>query len=148
MKSKVGRVLILVLAVSLACWGRNDESIEQLITRADTAPAGQQPDLYMQIAEQETKLASASYKTSNLEQARAALREIVKYADKARAAAIHSGKRVKHTEIKLRQVAGRLRDLKSNVDADDQPLVEKAVDKLEDFRTELLKDMFGSKNRD
>ena len=55
---------------------------------------------------------------------------------------------MKHTEIKLRQVALHLRDLKFNVDVDDQPLVQAAVDKLEDFRTEILKNMFGSKNND
>ena len=55
---------------------------------------------------------------------------------------------LKHTEIKLRQVALHLRDLKFNVDVDDQPLVQAAVDKLEDYRTEILKNMFGSKNND
>lgn len=148
MKSRVGGILIFVLAAGLVCLGRDDESIEQLIARAEAAPTRQQPDLYMQAAEREMKLTSASYKAGKVEEARASLQEIVKYADKAHAAAIHSGKRLKHTEIKLRQVSEHLRDLKYNVDADDQPLVQKAVDKLEDFRTELLKDMFGSKNRD
>jgi hypothetical protein len=31
------------------------------------------------------------------------------------------------------------------VDPDDQPVVQAAIDKLESFRTELLKSMFGSK---
>jgi hypothetical protein len=72
----------------------------------------------------------------------------VKYADKGHSAAIQSGKRLKHTEIKLRQVALHLRDLKLNVDVDEQPLVQAAVDKLEDYRTEILKAMFGSKSND
>ena len=72
----------------------------------------------------------------------------MKYADKGHTAAIQSGKRLKHTEIKLRQTALHLRDLRFNVDVDDQPLVQAAVDKLEDFRTEILKAMFGSKNND
>jgi hypothetical protein len=61
---------------------------------------------------------------------------------------MQSGKRLKHTEIKLRQIALRLRDLKSNLEVDDQPLAQATVDKLEDFRTEILKSMFGSKNND
>ena len=72
----------------------------------------------------------------------------MKYADKGRSAAIQSGKRLKHTEIKIREIAERLRDLQFNVDVDDQPLVQATVDKLEDFRTEILKSMFGSKNND
>jgi hypothetical protein len=34
------------------------------------------------------------------------------------------------------------------VDVDDQPLVQASEDKLEDFRTEILKSMFGSKSND
>jgi hypothetical protein len=100
------------------------------------------------VAERELKMTLDAYKTGQSEQARPSLKAAVDYADKARAAALGSGKRLKHTEIKMRQMALRLRDLKSNVDVDDQALVQAAVDRLEDFRTQLLKSMFGSKSND
>jgi len=34
-----------------------------------------------------------------------------------------------------------------NVGADDQPAIQNAVDKLEEFRTALLQSMFGSKDK-
>jgi DNA-binding PucR family transcriptional regulator len=102
----------------------------------------------MEVAERELKLAVAAYKADKIDEGRESLQQIVKYADRGHTAALQSGKQLKHTEIKLRQIAGRLRDLKSNVDVDDQPLVQAAVDKLEDFRTEILKSMFGSKSHD
>jgi hypothetical protein len=148
MKSKVPIIFILLLSAGVLSFARREDSLEQLIAKADAADAKQQSDLCMEVAERELKLAIEAFKANKADDGRAALQQIVKYADKGHAAAIQSGKRLKHTEIKLRQIAGRLRDLKFNVDVDDQPLVQAAVDKLEDFRTKILKSMFGSKSND
>jgi hypothetical protein len=142
-----GSILIFLLAACLVSFGR-EESLEQLIARAESAQPAQQPDLYVQIADRELKVVVEAYKENKPEDGRAALEPLVTYADKAHAAAIQARKRVKHTEIKLRQITGRLRDLKLNVGLDDQPNVQTAIDKVETFRTELLKSMFGSKNND
>ena len=148
MKNKVLPILILVLWAGPFCFGRQEETIPQLMARADAASSGQQADLCMEVAEREVKVAIAAYKGDKTDEARDALQQIVKYADKGHSAAIQSKKRLKHTEIKLRQAALHLRDLKFNVEVDDQPLVQAAVDKLEDYRTEILKAMFGSKSDD
>jgi hypothetical protein len=147
MKSRVLVIAISVLSASL-CFAREEDSLQQLMAKADAATGKQQSDLCMEVAEREVKLAVAAYKADKIDEGRESLQQIVKYADKGHTAALQSGKQLKHTEIKLRQIAGRLRDLKSNVDVDDQPLVQAAVDKLEDFRTEILKSMFGSKKND
>lgn len=144
MRARVLAVGFLVFAACTSCLARQDESLEQLMARADAAPVAQQTELCVQVAERELKATIASYKASNPQEGHAALEQLVKYADKAHSAAMHTGKKIKHTEIKLRQIAGHLRDLKSNVDADDQPVVQAAIDKLEDFRTEMLKSMFGA----
>jgi hypothetical protein len=148
MTGKVLAILIFSVTAGLVCSARQQESLEQLIVKADAASSGQQADLCMEVAERELKLTIEAYKASKPEEGRASLQQLVKYSDKAHSAAIHSGKLLKHTDIKLRQIAGHLRDLKFNVDVDDQPLVEAVVDKLEEFRTEILKSMFGSKNND
>jgi hypothetical protein len=142
MKSRGLAVFLLLLAASSVCSARQQESIEQLMAKADAASSGQQADLCLEVAERETKLTIEAFKAGRVEDGRASLQQIMKYADKAHSAAIHSGKRLKHTEIKMRQIAGHLRDLKSNVDADDQPIVQAVVDKLEEFRTQILKSMF------
>ncbi len=148
MKTKVLTTLIFVLSAGLSCFGRQEEALPQLMAKADAASSGQQADLCMEVAEREVKVAIEAYKANKTDEGRDSLQQIVKYADKGRSAALQSGKRLKHTEIKLRQVALHLRDLKFNVDVDEQPLVQAAEDKLEDFRTEILKNMFGSKNND
>jgi hypothetical protein len=146
MRTKIAALIFLLVTAS-ACLARQD-SLQELMTRADAASDGQQADLCMQVAERELKLATDSYKQNKIEDGRASLQQIIRYSDKAQAAAVHSGKKLKHTEIKIRQIAGHLRNLKYNVDVDDQPIVQSAVDKLEDFRTDLLKAMFGSKSND
>lgn len=148
MKIKVLTIVIFVLSAGLFCFARQEETLPQLMAKADAASSGQQADLCMEVAEREVKLVIAAYKENKIDEGRDSLQQILKYADKGHSAAIQSGKRMKHTEIKLRQVALRLRDLKFNVDVDDQPLIQAAVDKLEDFRTEILKNMFGSKSND
>jgi hypothetical protein len=148
MKSKVLTILIFALWAGLFCFARQEDTLPQLMAKADASSSGQQADLCMEVAEREVKLVIAAYKENKTDDARESLQQIVKYADKGHSAAIQSGKRLKHTEIKLRQVALHLRDLKFNVDVDDQPLVQATVDKLEDYRTEILKNMFGSKSND
>jgi DNA repair photolyase len=148
MKKHVGVVAVFLVAASLLSFGKRDETIEQLIARAEAAPRQQQSDLFLEVAERELKLATEAFKADKRDEGRTALDQIVKYSDKAHSASIASRKRIKHTEIKLRQISGRLRDIKMNVDFDDQAQVQATIGKLEDFRSELLKSMFGSKNND
>jgi hypothetical protein len=98
----------------------------------------------MEIAQREFRSATDAYQASKVDDFGAAMGQIVKYSDSARAAALHSGKHVKNTEIKIREIVIRLRDLKLNVDVDDEPPVQATIDRLEGFRTELLHAMFGA----
>jgi hypothetical protein len=146
MKRCVGPVLLVLLAAGGAAFAAEQESLEQLIARANSAAPGQQPDLYLEVADREVKAAIETYGANKPEDGRTALQQTVNFADKAHALVLKSGRKLPHTEIKIRRMAARLRDLKRNVDADEQAFVQDAVDKLEGFRTELLKAMFGAKN--
>jgi hypothetical protein len=148
MKRTIPTILIAIFLSGVMCAARQEEPLPQLMTRADAASGGEQANLCMQVAEQELKVAISAYKQNNSDEGRASLRQIVKYAEKGHSAAIHSGKKMKHTEIKIRQISERLRDMKLNVEVDDQPSIQAAIDKLETFRTEILKSMFGSKSND
>jgi hypothetical protein len=145
MKSRLGSMLLLI-ACGLTAFGTEKDTLEQLIARAESASTSQQPDLYLEIADRESKLAVDAYKSNKLDDGHKALEQTVSYADKAHANVLKSGKKLPRTEIKIRRLVARFRDLKQNVDADEQAGVQAAVDKLESFRTDLLKAMFGSKN--
>lgn len=147
MRKRVGAIVLCLLAVAFA-FGRKEESIEQLIARADAARPDQQSDLYMQVAERALKAALEASKAGQWEPFQADLQQIVKYSDSAHSAAMHTDKHLKRTEIKIREISNKLRDLKLSVDLDEQPGVQAAVDRLEGLRTELLHSMFGSKNND
>ena len=147
MRKLGGAILILLVVAAAATFGR-EETTEELIARADAARPDQQPDLYMQVAQRQLKSATEAYKSDKMEDFRVAVQQIVKYSDSAHSAAMHSGKHLKHTEIKIREIALRLRDIKLNVEVEEQPPVQAAIDRLEGFRTELLHSMFGSKSND
>ena len=146
MRKQVGAIVLFLLVAVTASWGKSDETVEQLIARADAARPDQQPDLYMRVAQRELKSATEAYKSDKMEEFRAAVQQIVKFSDSAHSAALHSGKHLKPTEIRLREIAIHLRDIKLNIAADEQPGVQDAIDQLEGFRTELLHNMFGSKS--
>lgn len=147
MRKRLQLILVFMVMACLVSFAK-EESLEELITRADAARADQQPDLYMQIAERLLKSATEAYKASQWAKFRTDLEDIVKYSDSAHSAAMHSNKHVKRTEIKIRQISTRLRDIKLNVGADDQERVQAAIDRLEGFRTELLHSLFGSRSND
>jgi len=68
---------------------------------------------------------------------------VVEYSDKASSAAIQTGKKLKNTEIAVRRMAAKLRDIKRSLAFEDQSPVQVAIDRLETLRTQLLAKMFG-----
>jgi hypothetical protein len=138
-------VLAILLAVSFAAFARKEESLEQLIARADSARLEDRPALYVEIAQREVETADQLYNAGKADAAHTAINDVVTYSDKARDSAISTGKKVKHTEIAMRKMASKLRDIKRNLTFEDQAPVQAAVDHLEQLRTELLSHMFGKK---
>ena len=144
----VGAVAVVLLAVAVASSGKKEETLEQLIARADTARPDQQPDLYVEIAERQMKSLLDASHDERWAEFRVTLQDVIKYCDRAQVTAIQSKKKVKRTEIKIRQISVRLRNMKFDVDADDQPSVQAAVDKLEHYRAELFHSMFNMGDKD
>ena len=140
-------LLTFVLVSSFAAYPLKDESLEQLIARVESARAEDQPHLYIEIARKEVEAAGKSYKAGENDAARKSVDEVVTYSAKASDAASHTGKKLKDTEIALRKMAEKLRDLKRGLAYEDQAPVQAAADKLEQMRTELLGRMFGKKER-
>ena len=138
-------VVGVVLAVALFAFALAEQTLDDLINRAQTARAEEQPSLYVQIAERKLAMADEHYTAGKVEEARAAVSEVVAYSDKATQAATKTGKKLKPTEIAVRKMAARLRDIKRSLNFEDQAPVEAAAESLEKMRTQLLSRMFGSK---
>lgn len=148
MYKRIGMVALFLAVVAGSVLAKKEETLEQLAARADSAHVDQQPSLCMEVAERALKAGTDAYTANQYNQFRTSLEQVVTYSDKAHSAAITSKKHVKGTEIKIRKISEHLRDLKLNVSFDDQATVQAAIDKLESFRTDLLKSMFGSKSND
>ena len=143
------RLRIIVVAVwlasSLIAFARKEETVAELTVRAESAKLDDRPRLYAEIGRRQVKAADELYAAGKPEEARAAVRDVVQYSDKARDAATQSGKKLKDTEIAVRKMVARLRDIKRTVPFEDQGPIQEAVDHLEQLRTELLSQMFGKK---
>ena len=143
------RIRIIILAIlfasSLAAFAHKEETLAELITRAEASKLEDRPHLYTEIARRQVKAADQLYSEGKPEEGRAAVNDVVQYSDKASDAATHSGKKLKDTEIAVRKIVARLRDIKRTVAFEDQAPIEEAVDHLEQVRTQLLSQMFGKK---
>lgn len=141
--------MLLVVVASLAARPRafafNDESLEQLIARSESASAGERPTLYIKIARLQAESADKFYQAGDSDAGNKALADVVTYSEKASDAAASTGKKLKDTEIALRKMTEKFRDIKHNLPFDDQAPVQQAIDRLERMRTDLLSAMFGKK---
>jgi hypothetical protein len=139
------RILIsaLLLVASFLAFASKPESLQEMIARADAARIDDRPGLYVEIAERQLKSTDELFTVGKVEDAQAALKDVVTYSEKAHDAAIQSGKRLKNTEIDFRKMAAKLRDIKRSVNFDDQAALQAAADRLESLRTDLLTHMFS-----
>ena len=136
-------IAAVLLAISLLAFAYKTETLQELMARAESAKVEDRPALCVEIAERQLKSADELYTAGKVDDARTALQDVVTYSEKAHDAAIQSGKKVKNTEIALRKMAAKLRDIKRSLNFEDQAPVQAAADRLESLRTDLLSHMFG-----
>jgi hypothetical protein len=132
-------------ALATPPFATKDEGLDQLIARAEAARPEDRPGLYVEIARQKADIADQSYHDGNGEAGAATLGEVVTFAKKATDASIETGKKLKNTEITLRKMVEKFRDVKRTVAFEDQAPIQQAMDELEKMRTDLLAAMFGKK---
>ncbi len=138
---QVGVLLFLLNALSLA----HGESAAELKARADAAQGGDRAKLSLEYAQRQLEDANKLYEQGDVDKAAAEIHEVMAYCHQAADAASDSGKRLKKTEIDLRKLEHRMRDIGQSLNIDDRPTVDKAVQELEDLRAGLLARMFGKK---
>ena len=145
MKSRLmlGSLVALLCASALVCAAKEQESLADLKTRAEAAKLPDQPHLYMDVADRQLETATQKFNAGDAEVALASVQDMVAYTHKAQDAALKSGKHLKQTEISLRRIVVKLRDLKRAVSFEDRQPIQAAIDDLEKLRTELLTRMFA-----
>jgi hypothetical protein len=140
-------VMLLAMVMLFAAQMGAQETAADIAARAQAAPVNQQPELYIKAAQQHLKAANQLYEAGKVDEASAAVKEVVEYADKAAEACTRSRRRLKNTEIDLRRMAEKLRAIHRTLNFDDQAPVQAAADHLEDLRTKLLALMFGKEKK-
>jgi hypothetical protein len=141
------RTLGIILGITLAVTGRpfvpKELSLEQLKARVQNAKPDERANLCAQIAEREVDAADKLYTDGKVEEAEAAIRDVVSYSQQAGDAAGQTGHHLKNMEIAMRKMGHRLTDIKRGLPFENQAAVQAAVDTLEKIRTDLLNRMFG-----
>jgi hypothetical protein len=137
---------LVVLLLLLSVLGRaGEQSAADLKAKADAAQGGERANLSLEYAHRQLEDANTLYTQGDVEKAETEIQEVVAYSHKAADAASVSGKRLKQTEIELRKLEHRMRDIGHSLSIDDRPPVEKAVEDLEQVRADLLAKMWGEK---
>lgn len=135
---------IPAVVLLLCCFGLGKtESLDELKTRADKAHGGDQAKLCIEYAQAELEHANDLFTQGDVDQAQAAVNSVMEYVRKGSDAAKSSGKRLKQTEIELRKLQKRMKDIAASLNIDDRPPVLKSVDEIEQLRAGLLAAMFG-----
>ncbi len=123
------------------------KAASSLRERAEAAEGKKRAQLFMELAEQRVDRARRLFADGKTEEAHDAVQQAVADAEEAGEAARKSRKRLKQTEIAVRQMARRLTDLGAGLPFEDREPVETSVQKLEEVRRLLLDEMFGKKKK-
>jgi hypothetical protein len=143
-------VLVVIAVLALACsyGAAKDETVDELKARFESARPEDRAELAIRIAQSQLRNADKFYRDGKVDQAGAAVDDIVTYSEKARDAVTQTKKRLKNVEIDVRKMAEKLRDIRRTLVFEDQPPVIQAIDRLEDIRTTLLKEMFAKEEKE
>ena len=137
---------LLFLALAANCVAK-DETVAELKARLESARPEDRAELCVHIARLQVRAADKLYTEGHADEARAAVEDTADYFEKARDAAIESKSHLKNVEIDARKASEKLGDMKRTLAFEDQPPVEKAIRRIEDVRTALLKEMFSEKKK-
>jgi hypothetical protein len=114
-------------------------------SEAQAAREGHRAKLFVDLAHQEMEAADRAFTEGNVELGQKLAADAGNDADEASKAALESGKRLKDTEIDLRKLQTRTRDIGRSLSFDDRPPMTKLVDRIEAMREAILNRMFGGK---
>ena len=116
-------------------------------TEAGTANGGHRAKLFVDLAHAEMEAADKAFTDGNVELGHKLATAAAGDADESSKAAVDSGKRLKDSEIDLRRLQMRTRDIGQSLNFEDRPPIEKIVQRIELMREAILDRMFGGKKK-
>jgi hypothetical protein len=134
--------ICVLLTCALAAYAAQ-KSIDQMKAEADKAEGGHQAKLCAELAQLLVPVADQQFTEGDVVGAQKTVQEILSYATKARDASIKSRSKMKETEITLRSTQRKLEGLRRTLAADDRPPLDAVEKKLEQFRQDILNEMFA-----
>lgn len=140
---------LLLAALSAAAQEEHEQhaahlaALERLEERAEAASGGNRARRYAELSRDWVEQANRYFYAGDTARGHEAVQQAVEAAEKAGEAARTSRKRMKQTEIAIRQVARRLDDIGRTLAFDDRPKVENAVESMEAVRRNILTAMFA-----
>jgi len=140
--------ILVILILSAAMHGKAQKTLDQLRAEAEKATGGHQAMLYAELADRLVEQADHQFTQGESVKGQATVQEILDVAIKARDGGVHSRRKLKETEIHLRQTQRHLENVRRTLSAEDRPEVEAVEKKLSDFRQELLNAMFSPKEKE
>lgn len=148
MRPLIGTVAVLLLLAGIGLGSKKPETLEELKARAEAASGEDKPVLYAEVVLQEIEAADQLFTDGATDQAHAMVKESVGYAEKARDACKElRPKKMKKTEIALRQAENRMNALRRTLALEDQQNVQEAADSIGKIRGEILSLMFAPKRK-
>ncbi len=139
--------LTLTVASAVSAPVPDQAGIEGLKAKVQTAKGDEKGNLCLEVAERQISAADKLYNDGKVEEAQAAIQDVISYATQAGDIFAQSGHRLKNSEIAMRKMIHRLTDIKHTLASENQPPVQAAIESLERARTELLNRMFGKKGQ-
>lgn len=114
-------------------------------SEAEAAREGRRAKLFVELARDEMEAADHAFTEGNVGLGQKLAAQAASDADTSGKAAVDSGKRLKDTEIDLRKLQTRTRDISRSLNFEDRPPIDKIVDRIEAMRETILNRMFGGK---
>ena len=142
------KLLVLWLALPVlaaALVARDPQAVlRELKEHARTAKPAEATLANARVVQQEVAIADQLFKDNDVDKGQAAVDDAVRYAELAGTALHKDSKHLKEAEIILREAGRRLEEIRRTLAYDDQAPVQKAEDRLEKIRRDLLAQMFGA----
>lgn len=118
--------------------------VDRLKASADAATGQVCAEVCLEAANQLTELSNQNFIDGHVAPAQANMRDAGKYAEKAARESMQSRKRQKKTEIGLRRLTKRMKDIVQTLNFEDRAPVQQVIRSVEKARIDLLSSMFGN----
>lgn len=142
----LGRLILVACFAGLTSLAQQ-QAPPDLQAQAEAAEGKKRAELFMEVAEQRLGQASRLFGEGKTEEAHEAVKKAVAASEQAGDASRKSHKRLKQTEISVRQLARRLTDLGATLPFEDREAIKPSLLKLEEIRRQLLDEMFAKKKK-